>query len=1029
LKSLFILFVKIWVTLKHSYSLNYFMSDSASKSLSPGTYLQNSQKFKIESVLGEPGGFGITYRAFFEGLNKEVAIKEYFPKDWCERSGNEVVAAPQYIQYFEDFKKKFLEEAKLLAAFENKRHIVNITDVFEENGTAYFVMEYIKGTTLFELVKKKGVLVESEAIKYVQQIGQALEIVHDNTPSLLHRDVKPHNIIIREDGEAVLIDFGAARQVVGTNVEHTGILTHGFAPPEQYETTGKKGPFVDIYALGATFYFCVTGQVPKAALHRISSEIPMPQSVNRGISSATNDEIIKAMAMEPDDRHRDMSEFTYALSKIQPIDGSHEHTLTSDQQNALSLFSNFLEDNDSQVLVMSGPEGSGKTHLIWHLISELRSVQRNAKILSIGSKISESIQTRSSLDISSIYSCIYDLATPESEIEVAEVESEVIDKPQFPISVNHDMDRTVYIVDEAHLLSDYHADFDLFKLGSGKLLSDFIEYLDLKSFPERKVVLIGDSMQLLRGNKDECAIWPGTLEIACSLKSIHFEFNELAPGYNKDVLSISILPIRKSLERGSFNHLRISPHASKLTILDSDKSDFDKHYRQCSPNDTIILAHSLKLCLKFNNYVRKQIFNRGNVIQPGDRVMLQNRVSVLIGESFIPINRNEIGTIICAENAIEVFEQPIKGKGKIKVVFRKVTIQFERLLHPVNIQMLDHLISSTEKEVTTLEYVALRNRALKNVIAQHGNDIESDKKAMLIARDEYQNAAHFKYAYSMTCHRAQGHKWANVFVECESEDLEKKNDMYFRWLYTAMVCSTSSIYLRHAPIISPWQDLIWNDNPTGYDESYSFVPAISLDDNAEKVGSIPQELEADFARHGFPSDKPFLKNFWLKCHRKLAPQNIQIERIEHRQFHEIYHFTGAKNEKARIIFFYNSKDEFGKRKLLPKGNLTEAIEKALLSEQEVSTKDFQYRFSIGVLDDFHEIFSANLSEQGINISRVREHDYSVEYMLQKDKSTVALRIFYNGQGFITRAMPQKYSSNTLHDEVKGCIAKMSMNHG
>lgn len=997
--------------------------------LSSGTYLQDGQKFKIESVLGEPGGFGITYRAFFQGLNKEVAIKEYFPKNWCERSGNEVVAAPQYIQYFEDFKKKFLEEAKLLATFENKRHIVNITDVFEENGTAYFVMEYIKGTTLFELVKKKGVLVESEAIKYVQQIGQALEIVHDNTPSLLHRDVKPHNIIVREDGEAVLIDFGAARQIVGTNVEHTGILTHGFAPPEQYETTGRKGPFVDIYALGATLYFCVTGQVPNAALHRISNEIPLPQTLNPGISSATNDEIMKAMAMEPDDRHRDMSEFTYSLSKIQPIDGSHEHTLTADQKNALSLFSNFLADINSQVLVMSGPEGSGKTHLIWHLISELRSVQRNAKILSIGSKISESIQARSSLDISSIYSLIYDLATPEPEIEVEQGDSEVIGKPQFPISVNHDTDRTVYIVDEAHLLSDYHADFELFKLGSGKLLSDFIEYVDLKNFPERKLVLIGDSMQLLRGNKDECAIWPGTLETAYFLKTIHFEFNELAPGYNKDVLSTSILPIRKSLERGSFNYLKISPHTSKLTILDGGKSDFDERYRQFSPHDTIILAHSLKLCLKFNNYVRKQIFNRGNVIQQGDRVMLQNRVSVLIGESVISMNRNEIGTIISAENDFEVFEQPIKGKGKIKVVFRKVAIQFERLLHPVNIQMLDHLINSSEKEVTTLEYVALRNRALKNVISQYGNNIEKDKKSMLIARDEYQNAAHFKYAYSITCHRAQGHKWANVFVECESEDLDKENDMYFRWLYTAMVCSTSTIHLLHAPIISPWQDLIWNDNPTGYDESYSFAPALPSDVNAEEIGSIPMELEADFARHGFPADKPFLKNLWLNCHRKLAPLNIQIERIEHRQYHEIYHFSGEKNEKARIIFYYNSKDEFGKRKLLPKGNFTEMIENTLLNESEEKGKESEHRFSIGILSDFHEIFSANLSEQAVKISRVREHDYLLEYMLQKDKNTLALSVFYNGQGFFSKAMPQKYSSNALHDEVKGCIVKMSKKHG
>lgn len=998
------------------------------KTLSPGTQLQAGRNFRIESVLGDPGGFGITYRAFFEGLHKEVAIKEYFPKDWCERAGNEVVPAPHYEQFFEEYKQKFLEEAKRLAAFENKRHIVNITDVFEENGTAYFVMEYIKGSTLYELVNKKGVLIESEAIKYVQQIGQALEIVHSSDPPLLHRDVKPHNILIRENGEAVLIDFGAARPVAGTNIEHTGILTHGFAPPEQYDPSGKKGAFVDIYALGATFYFCVTGQIPLPAINRNSNELIEPISVNPGISSTTNDEIVKAMAMEPEGRHRDISEFTYALSKIKPVDGSHEHILTTEQQNAVNLFRNFLDDKATPVLILSGPEGSGKTHLIWHLLSELRSVDRNANILSIGSRISEGIHTRNGLDISSIYSCIYDLAAPQEDRNIEEDDSEAINKYQFPISANHDTDKTVYIVDEAHLLSDYHADYDLFKLGSGKLLSDFIQYVDLSTYPDRKMVLIGDSMQLLRGKKDESAIWQDTLETTYSLTSVRYEFTELAPGNNQDILSKCVLPLRKSLVNNLFNRLRVTPHPPQLISLENGRTDFDKYYRQCNPSETIILAYSLKQCLKFNKYVRTHIFDRKTDIQSGDRVMLQNRISVLIDENVLNINRGEVATIISSEGTTEVFEQPIKNKGKIKVVFRKVVVQFERLLRPVSIQMLDHLIGSTEKEVSPLEYVALKNRAREHVIAQHGDKLDSKKRALLIARDKYQNAAHFKYAYSITCHRAQGQKWKNVFVECESEDLEKKNETYFRWLYTALVCSSSSTYLLHPPQILPWQELTWNDNSAGYDEFYSFTPAISFE-TIEEDNTVPNELEADFRRHGFPADKQFLKDFWLNCYNKLSPQGIQIERIEHGQFHEIYHFKGQNNDKARIIFHYNGQNKFGKRRLLPNGELTQAIEKALFDKSDVATKEATHRFTAEFLNDFHALFLANLAEMGIHISRIREHDYSVEYMLQKDKKTLALSIFYNGQGFITKAMPQKYSSKPLHNEVKKCIAKMSTIYG
>lgn len=999
------------------------MSFSPIKTLTPGTRLQPGRNFRIEKVLGDPGGFGITYLAYFEGLNKRVAIKEYFPQVWCDRNGAEVVAALPYEQYFEEHKRRFLDEAKRLAAFEYKKHIVNITDVFEENGTAYFVMEYIKGVTLFELVKRKGVLLESEAINYIQQIGQALEIVHNSTPPLLHRDVKPQNIMIRENGEAVLIDFGAARPVVSTNVEHTGILTHGFAPPEQYNSVGKKGPFIDIYALGATFYFCVTGNVPLPAPNRTTIDLPEPIEINSGISQATNDEIIKAMAMSPKERHRDASDFTYALSKIKPVDGQQEYTLTNQQYHALNLFGKFLEDGESSVLILSGPEGSGKTFLIWHLLSKLRSLDRTASILSIGSRISDGIKVRSGLDISSIYSLIYNLAAPQSEKNDVDGDDEKLEKRVFPVSANHDPDNTVYIIDEGHLLSDSHADDDLFKLGSGKLLNDFIEYVDLPNHPDRKIVLIGDTMQLLRGKKDESAIWPETLKTTYSLPSIRYEFTELAPGSNKEVLSKSVLPVRKGLVADSYNHLQVVPHDPQLVHLKSQQADFDQYYRQCSAEETIILAYALKQCIKFNNYVRKHIFNRQPGIQNGDRVMLQNRILVQVNGKIHSINRGEIGTIISAEKLTEEFIQPIRGKGKTKVVFRKVIVHFERMLQPVSVQILDHLLNSVERDVSTYEYIALRSRAKENVDKNYGGNIGNEEKAFYIARDEYQNAAHLKYAYSITCHKAQGQKWKNVFIQCESEDLGKKSEEYFRWLYTALACSISTTYLLSPPHIFPWQEMSWVDNPTAYDEFYSFK---NLSHPAPIEGrDVPVELEAELVRLEFRSDQPFLREFWLDCYQKLSPHAIQIEKVEHRQYHEIYHFKGPKGDRARIIFYYNGKDEFRKRTLLPKSEFTESIVNILVGETNTQKNEVTHSFEKEFLNEFHALFTAKISEKSTRVVRIRGHPYSVEYVLQREKDVVIFKISYNGLGFITTAMPQKYNSIELHDQVRTCISSIS----
>lgn len=997
------------------------------KTLAPGTQLQAGRNFRIEKVLGDPGGFGITYLAYFEGLNKRVAIKEYFPQEWCDRNNEEVVAAPFYKQYFDEHKKKFLGEAKRLANFENKKHIVNITDVFEENGTAYFVMEYIKGFTLFELVKQKGVLLESEAIKYVQQVGQALEIVHNSNPPLLHRDVKPQNILIRENGEAVLIDFGAARPVVSTNVEHTGILTHGFAPPEQYDPLGKKGPFIDIYALGATFYFCVTGNVPLSAPNRVDVELPEPIEVNLGLSQETNDGIIKAMAMSPEARHRNISDFTYALSKIKPVDGKQEYTLTDQQDHALNLFNKFLEDEETPVLILSGPEGSGKTFLIWHLLSKLRSLDRTANILSIGSRISDGIKARSGLDISSLYSFIYDLTATQSKKDDVGKDDEQLAKRLFPLSPNHDSDNTVYIIDESHLLSDNHVDHDLFKLGSGKLLNDFIEYVNITNHPDRKIVLIGDSMQLLRGKKDESAIWHETLEMTYSLSSIRYDFTELAPGSNYEMLSQCVLPVQKSLVADKYNRLQVLVYDQQLVHLERHQADFYQHYRQCSANDTIILAHALKQCLRFNNDVRKYIYGRQTQIQSGDRVMLQNQISVQVEGKVYTINRGEIGTIVSAGEGVEDFVQPIRGRGRTKVVFRKAIIQFERMLRPVSIQILDHLLNSVERDISTFEYIALRNRAKKNVLDQFGSSISSDEKALHISRDEYQNAAHFKYAYSITCHKAQGQKWKNVFIQCESEDLGKASEEYFRWLYTALACSSSTIYLLSPPYIFPWQDITWHDNPTTYDEFYSFD---NMDQPAIVVSrDIPVELEPELARLGFRPDQLFLKEFWVDCYQKLSPHSIQIEKVEHRQYHEIYHFRGPKNDRARFIFYYNSKQQFGKRKLLPKGEFTDSIVNILAGETNTSKGEVTCSFERDFLNEFHTLFTTKLKEQVISIARVREHTYSVEYVLQRGKEVVILNISYNGKGFITKAMPQKYNSINLHNEAKASITTMSIING
>ena len=214
--------------------------------------------YRIERVLGQ-GGFGITYLAFDNNLQQEVAIKEYLPMELAVREGDNSVF-PVSDRQGDRFKwglDRFLAEARTLAKF---RHpgIVRVLSVFEANNTAYMVMEYERGETLQELLSRRKTLRESEIDNILSPILDGLEQVHKS--GFIHRDIKPANIFLRENNTAVLIDFGSARQALGQETRTlTSIVSPGYAPYEQYYSkSDKQGPWTDIYGLAATLYRAIS---------------------------------------------------------------------------------------------------------------------------------------------------------------------------------------------------------------------------------------------------------------------------------------------------------------------------------------------------------------------------------------------------------------------------------------------------------------------------------------------------------------------------------------------------------------------------------------------------------------------------------------------------------------------------------------------------------------------------------------------------------------------------------------------------
>jgi eukaryotic-like serine/threonine-protein kinase len=269
----------------------------------PGKKLKNGQ-YTIESVLGQ-GGFGITYLA--RDLNsRQVAIKTL---------NDAIQNDPNFPKLHDDFQK----EAKRLYQCAHP-NIVKIYDLFLEenlflgvfsNGKPLLcmVMEYIRGNNLWEVVETCGALPEAKALKYIKQVCEVLKFIH--TKNILHRDIKPNNIMVKSNETIVLIDFGIARDFVQDKTQMQTILgTPGFSPPEQLVEQARRGAYTDIYALAATLYFLLTGIPPQPS---ISSKLKPPKELNSSISHRIDKAIVKAMKWRPEDRPQSVEEWMQML--------------------------------------------------------------------------------------------------------------------------------------------------------------------------------------------------------------------------------------------------------------------------------------------------------------------------------------------------------------------------------------------------------------------------------------------------------------------------------------------------------------------------------------------------------------------------------------------------------------------------------------------------------------------------------------------------------------------------------------------
>ena len=263
--------------------------------LKAGSTLRNG-RYRIDKVLGR-GGFGITYQGetvtTISGelgnmdVKVKIAIKEFFMRDRCIRGGDGMgvtVPAEGSHQQVDKYKNKFISEARKLSEIHHP-NIINVSDVFEENSTVYYVMQYLGGGSMADIVKQTDVgrLSEDEALKYIHQIGDALSYLHSEK-HMCHLDVKPANVLLSEDGKAILIDFGISKtwDDTGNGESSTSSVSYSnnYAPLEQYQSLKQFSPETDLYSLGATFFYMLTGNTPPEASELLDGFPKCPYYIN-----------------------------------------------------------------------------------------------------------------------------------------------------------------------------------------------------------------------------------------------------------------------------------------------------------------------------------------------------------------------------------------------------------------------------------------------------------------------------------------------------------------------------------------------------------------------------------------------------------------------------------------------------------------------------------------------------------------------------------------------------------------------------
>lgn len=710
-----------------------------------------------------------------------------------------------------------------------------------------------------------------------------------------------------------------------------------------------------------------------------------------------------------------------------------EYTLNDGQTELINRLNQFLSSKEHNVFLLKGYAGTGKTFITKGLTEYFRAIGRNYVLAAPTGKASKVIALKTKSSAYTIHKTIYSF---QDIVEYRDDDIEGTETFRFyaKLAVNEHSADTVYIVDEASMISDVYQEAEFFRFGTGYLLADFLKFVNLDHNDHcKKIIFIGDDAQLPPvGMNTSPALSAEYLLRNHCVRSTEFELTDVVRQKHESGVIKNTIPLRKSLQEKVFNQLYIDfqyPDVKQVEYQDL----LARYLESCNNRingESIIIAHSNADVADYNIRVREHFFPNHPEIAAGDKVMALTNSDV----HGVFISNGDFGLISKVWGDPEKRRVTLKRKNpdskkieetQVELTFRDVRIGFKNLDGNslfFNAKIIENLLYDKEPGLSSDQNKALY---LDFCIRNDKISRKSMEFKQLLKTDPYFNALRLKFGYAITCHKAQGSEWNNIFVKCKTHQNQLTSD-YFRWLYTAITRTTKQLYLLDPPClklgagIKPVKNL-----GIGLGQQ-----AIGMVVDKPSVSSSIDELDV-LDTFGISKNAVFLLAILKEVRRLIEGKELVINDIVHHQYQEVYHFKRG-DEFARIDVRYNSKDKITRITTPQPTEMSNEIVNTLLPLDKlllvaISTTESipEYISEKHFLNDFHQIILALTAENSIAVQDVIEQQWSQRYTFVKDEERAVYDIWYNGKSQFTRcqAVITQCSRGALVGKIEELLTK------